>query len=306
MTTNNPSASLGVLDFRTILLNPEHIASAFDSFVKQGSVIHHLSIDDIKIRVHSLATDSPLVSIADGLAKGANLFDTVAYFSLPATSRPAVIVDQNYLLANVPTLASVARAVFIAYFFLLTQARYPGVGTGEQLTQMPSFIVTILGDTRSQAAVKELLATFDITKFNPAWIRNTTFRGMGQEALSRFGLGVAGYRLITVYKHYKIKDGVPQNLVAAVEEMKRIADTPFDWDVHPITRHPDVLSRYGNINKNSSNLILEVFDDATIDIMLHNKALYAKPVAEPSHTNYKSWGEVTKYDFTNPIFPSSA
>lgn len=146
-----------------------------------------------------------------------------------------------------------------------------------------------MGMEEEQHIYVERICSFEPQKFDPAWARFVSFGGFGQEVLSRFGLGVAGYRLFGPFGLYEPKVGLSPALSDAYSFARSLATAPASWDIHPLTRDPNVLAKRGNLNKNLGNLILDVFTEEQIDEMVKTKILYAKPEREPAHRQYLLW-----------------
>ena len=88
----------------------------------------------------------------------------------------------------------------------------------------------------------------------------------------------------------------------AIQVAKSFRLAGFCWDFHPATRNPNVLAKYGNINKNITNLILEAYKPETIKMMVQTKKLAKEPIYDPAYTNYKTWNKDMVYVATSKIF----
>jgi len=161
-----------------------------------------------------------------------------------------------------------------------------------------------MGLDRDQSYYVDMLCSFEPGKFDPKWIRHVRFSSFGQEVLSRFGLGVAGYRMFSPFKIFACREDAPQNIKTAAAFARNVSTHNPTWGIHPITRAPETLSRRGNLNKNLGNLILEAFTTEQIDQMVANKAIFAKPVHDPLHRNYTQWTEGDDISGTLMIFPA--
>ncbi|RKF55905.1 hypothetical protein OnM2_086047 [Erysiphe neolycopersici] len=98
---------------------------------------------------------------------------------------------------------------------------------------------------------------------------------------------------------YQIK---PKYLDTVVSVMRSFKQAGYCWDFHPATRSPDVMSKYRNINKNASNLLLECYKTKTLENLRKIKKLAIMPVFDPSHTEYRTWTIGMTYEATNKIF----
>ena len=159
-----------------------------------------------------------------------------------------------------------------------------------------------MGMTEEQHVYVERLCTFAPQKLNPEWVKFVKFPGFGHESLSRFGLGVAGYRYFSPFKTYAHKPNLEPNLIEAYAFARAVARAPETWDVHPLTRRPDILTSRGNLKKNLGNLILDCFTEDQISEMVANKVIYATPVRQEAHNNYKTWTREDDISGSNQIF----
>lgn len=293
----------GTPNFGKIDINPDEIAKCLQDYVTRGSSIIGVAKEDIDVRLVIIPTGEDKKNLTMLVKGGMKLFDAIAYLSFPESDRPELINDNSRTVDQIPGMMEIAKAVFYCYFFLLTQARYPVSSNTEQKPKVPQFLKGIMQLDQGQETYIDKLCSFEASKFDPRWIKYVKFQGMGQEALSRFGLGVAGYRLFGPFKYYEVKKEIPQNLSAAVSFASSIAKSSPTWDIHPVTRNPSVLAKRGNLNKNLGNLILEVFTDDQISEMVNSKILYKKPEPEPTAKNYVQWNPVDDISGTDKIFP---
>jgi hypothetical protein len=171
----------------------------------------------------------------------------------------------------------------------MTQARYPVSQNEKEKPKIPNFLKTIMGLDQDQHIYVERICSFEPRKFDPKWAMYVQFKGLGQETLSRFGLGVAGYRNFGPFGLYKAKADMSPELAPAFEFARTIATSPSSWNVHPLTRSPDVLTKRGNLNKNLSNLMLHAFTQEQLKEMKDAKIIYKIPEREPTHRNYFQW-----------------
>jgi len=293
---------VGVPDFGLIHINPLETAKAFQSYLDTASKLTGVSLDDIDRSVSSMPSEPSKVTLVDLLSVGMKLFDAVVWLTAGRPTTHPLRIDPAITKESIPSMHDVARAVFYCYFMLVTQARYPVSSNNTERPRIPNFLKTIMGMDKEQHVYVDTICSFEPQKFDPAWARHVRFAGFGQEVMSRFGLGVAGYRLFGPFALYAPKPDMDPSLRPAFEFAKKVATAPSSWDIHPLTRNPNVLTARGNLNKNLGNLILECFADATIDEMVQAKVLYARPTREPSHMRYKTWSETDDISGASAIF----
>lgn len=294
--------TLGVPDFKIIDIDPTEVAKSLQVYVDRGSRLTGVSLDDIRTSVSSLPSDPKTATLVDLLERGMKLFDALVWLTAGRPASHPLTVDATMGEDKIPSLHQVAQAVFYVYFFLLTQARYP-VRTGDQNPpKVPNFLNTVMGLNEPQGHYVSLICSFNPVKFNAKWAEQIKFAGLGQETLSRFGLGVAGYRLFGPFKLYTPKPDLSEDLMRAVTFAQTVSRAKPSWNVHPLTRSPNVLTARGNLNKNLSNLILDVFTDEQIDEMVSAKVLFQRPQREPSQRNYLQWAATDDITGEDVIF----
>jgi hypothetical protein len=295
-------ATTGAPDFKVIHIVPEEVAKCFQAYLDSASKLTGVSIDEIQLGVARLPADLTKATLVDLLECGMLLFDAIVWLTAGRPTSHPLIIDPALKVGDIQPLQTVAKAVFYCYFMLIVQARYPASSRSSDKPVIPNFLRTIMGMDKDQHTYVEAICSFEPQKFDPKWVRFVSFKGFGQEVLSRFGLGVAGYRYFSPFALYSPKPGVPQNLLDAVQFAKTVATTGASWDIHPLTRDPTVLTKRGNLNKNLSNLILDVFSDKDIEEMATAKVIFAKPKREPTHRNYTQWAINDDISGTSRIF----
>jgi len=302
MAFQSTPAVTGVPNFELIHIDPIETAKAFQVYLDTASKLTGVSINDITRTVISMPANPESVTLVGLLEKGMRLFDAVVWLTAGRPKSHPLIEDPAMKKESIPSMHDVARSVFYCYFMLVTQARYPVSRAIKEKPKIPNFLKTIMGMDKDQNVYVEQICTFEPQKFDAQWARHVSFDGFGQEVMSRFGLGVAGYRMFGPFALYKLKDGVDESLLPAVNFARKIAKAKSSWNVHPLTRNPNVLTARGNLNKNLGNLILDCFTDEQIAEMVDAKVIFGKPVREAAHRNYLQWTEVDDITGTAAIF----
>jgi len=293
---------LGVPNFQIVDIDPEEVAKALQNYLERGSRLTGVSLDDISTTVSALPPSVSKVSLVELLELGMKLFDAIVWLSAGRPSTHQLQADPTITKDKIPSMHEIARSVFYVYFFLVTQARYPAGSKNTEKPRVANFLKVIMGMDDEQSVYVDRICSFEPQKFDPSWAKFVNFRSFGQESLSRFGLGVAGYRLFGPFKLYQPKEGISAELMSAVSFAQNVAGAPASWDIHPLTRSANILTRRGNLNKNLGNLVLDVFTDEQIDEMVNAKILYAKPQREPTHRNYLKWAAQDDITGSSHIF----
>lgn len=292
----------GVPDFKIVDIDPQEIAKALQAYLERGSKLTGVSLDDIKTSLAKSIVDPKKATLLDLIQAGMKIFDALVWLTAGRPTSHPLTVDSGMSAKDIPSLHNVARAVFYNYFFILTQARYPVKSSSLVEPKTPNFLTGLLGMSEKQSYYVEMVCSFEPEKFDKSWVKYVNFSGLGQETISRFGLGLAGYRLFGPFKLYKPEKQYDTDLEPAVAFAQKIASSAPTWDIHPATREPGVLTKRGNLNKNLANLILEVFTDEQIDEMVKTKVLFQKPTRDPTSRNFRQWNAADDISGNSYIF----
>jgi hypothetical protein len=303
------------ISFGTLDIDPAGFAQVLQKYVHEGSKRHRLSKDDIhvyanitedfegkeKIEIQRFSTKEVAKTLKGLLAAGAKFMDAVFWLAIPEAERPepeehpAAHAGHKQTFSVYNNHQDIARCMFFYFFYILTRARAPVINTGSAAQPVPQFLNKVLGISKGENEVADYLASFSLENIDPSWVRYIDLGGLSQESLNRFGLGVAGYRLAAPFKMV-VPDGPDvTKYKIAIDIATSIAKSPADWDFHPSTRTADVLTLYGNINKNLSNLILRVYKKETIEEMVKVRILFAYPTFDAGHRNFERWSADMSY-----------
>lgn len=294
--------ALGVPDFKIVDIDVQAVANALQGYLARGSKLTGVSLDDIKTALPGAVRDPSKATLVELLNAGMKIFDALVWLSAGRPASHPITQDSGATTAEITSLHEVARAVFYNYFFILTQARYPVTSQTVEKPKVPNFLAVIMGMAEDQGVYVSRVCSFEPQKFDMRWVQSVKFTGMGQETVSRFGLGVAGYRLFGPFKLYVPEQPVPVYLQQAYAFARKIAMAEPTWDIHPATRDATVLTKRGNLNKNLGNLILEIYTEDQIQEMVSTKILYKKPEKEASARNYLTWSSDDDISGSNGIF----
>ncbi|KAJ5426130.1 hypothetical protein N7465_001200 [Penicillium sp. CMV-2018d] len=325
------ASEIAVLNTNIVQQRPEQIAKFLQPFVEQGSKLHVLKKEDV-IVFYNPKGDSPDLEKAPEnskedeyvakshsglLAAGAKFFDAAIYLSLPEGDRPTPhkhpVPSGGRGTQKIPqynNLRKITKSILAIYFYIMIRGHPPTLSGDYKDQPMPKFISTVLGITKNKTQISEYVASFPLQHLDPAWwVKYIKLQEIGHEAMSKFGPGVAGYGLASIFNTYEpdkykgeqAKDK-PIWLDSAICVAKSFRDAGLCWDFHPATRNPNILTKYGNVNKNITNLILDSYSPKTINELMENRKLPMQLIRDPLHSEYKSWTVDKKYVATSPIF----
>lgn len=297
------TATLGVPDFGVIDIDPEQTAIAFQAYLNAASKLTGVAITQISRRVSKVPQNPDTVTLVDLLKAGMKLFDAVVWLHAGRPKDHPLQADPTITPEAIPSLQDVSKALFFAYFMLLTQARYPVSRLAKDKPAVPNFLRSIMGLDQPQEYYVEMICSFEPQLFDATWVKFITFRSFGQQAVSRFGLGVAGYRLFSPFGAYDPKPDMDPSLRPAFDFARAVSKAKMSWNIHPLTRDPNILTARGNLNKNLGNLILDCFTAEQIQEMTASRMLFRVPDRDANHKNYKTWTAQDDITGTNYIFP---
>lgn len=294
--------------FDSISINIEHVAKVLQAYIIEGSKTCKVSAEDLSVYAPE-GVNSTNATVSELMKGGTKIFDAIYYCSLPLSDRrePAAALPADSIL----TVDKVADALFFCFFMLLTQARPPAPGV-----QVGNFLKGIMGAEHPPEYYANAICSFNLSHVDHRWIRHINMNGMSQEAIARFSLGVAGYRLLTATfftssnavfaSTLNVTEAEFNTLKSlAAENAKRLqslCEKGASWELHPTTRSPVVLSRFKSLNKAISDMLCFLFNDATLKIMVDQKVIFSRPQPNAANRNWRSWNDSSFMMDLTPIF----
>ncbi|POS85298.1 hypothetical protein EPUL_002789 [Erysiphe pulchra] len=306
-------------DLKIIQIDNKYLAKKISKFIAVGSTVHKLTSDELTIvanmkgkyinKEEKLIHNNGGMTVPDTvtglMANGTKFLDAIIYLDLEPNRRPKPSPsdmhgndDEELKIPTYDDLSKLITYIFVVFFYVLIRAHVPSKNKDNKGQPMPKFITLFLGVTDPIADIHA-----------PA-------RNISQEAINSIGLGVAGYRLVSVFNILKpdlyceapVPSGKvdikkkPNYIDTAVSVARSFVTAGHCWDFHPATRNPNIITKYGNINKNASNLLTECYTKDTLLSLVKIKKLALVPQFDPSHTNFRLWDETMVYKATKPIF----
>jgi len=298
------------VNFTGVILDPEFVASIFQAIVAHGSQDSVIPLSDITIFMEK-GSRHPY-SLEKMLAVGNRIGDAIVYLQVfvednidgdlsdPETGkRWDKMITHNMEEVDLVILGPdlVAKLVAVHAFYAMTRASPP-------CNPIPKFIKDTLGVDFTVEQMCDLFTSTNPANFNLGWIRHIKWSSIGQKALSRFGLGLAGSRALSPFLVFKPKPGSSTIVIRACAAAEQLARDAASWDFHPVTRNPIIISTLGNVNKNALNLMLEAFTEAEIRSLKGNAiSKQSACVHEPGYDQWKSWTvDIVKGLPRTPIF----
>lgn len=117
----------------------------------------------------------------------------------PSTLELQTAENETIEVPTYDVLTKLTTYLFIVYFFNLIRDHPPSDNIAYTNQPMPKFISTVMGCKDSIFEITDYLASFDLMKLNPLWVKFIPTKHTSQEAVNRLGLRVAGYRLVSIF-----------------------------------------------------------------------------------------------------------
>jgi hypothetical protein len=302
INNNEVQGLIGAFANQPILVNPEIIARFVQQFVTTGSKRSVVTVDDLEIIAPNTFAANSFSTLKEAIDNGTKFFDAVYYFSLAPANRPAITKLDEIETEKYTSTQELSLALFCLYFWLLTRGNVPTITNGQQNQPTPNFLTSILAAPQNQALFLNRLASFDLMKIDHRWIKYIDSTPLGQEAKNRFGLGVAGYRLLDALVNNQPDNNPDQDVLNAIQSLRILYQKGPLWDVHPITRTATFLTIVKSLNKNLDNLISLAFTANKIDQMVTSKRLFRAPTYDNKYEEWKTWNDQTFAQFDDQIF----
>lgn len=294
---------LGNFEFNYISFNAEHLGNALNEFVTQGSKKGSISIDNLNIIRREGEENVPFLTVQEAVENGTRLFDALAYFSLPEDRRPRVLIRELEAGDEDPKLADISEAVFYIFMWILIRGTAPKNTETDEPIPVPKFLTAVMQLREEPYEYVQKIASFDLSKMDPQWIKYIKVNNLGREAQNRLALGIAGYRLPAALSIMQFREDADPEDVRAANAVIRFVRNGLTWDCCAVTRSQRFLERVRNFNANVGNLIIRCAQRDTIDRFVRQKILFTAPEYQDRFQEYRTWTNETFAEFTDYIFP---
>lgn len=291
--------SLGGFASLAISLDLHDLGGSINELIQDVGQLEMVTKGDL--HVHGTAEGVAPTDVKEALKCGTKFFDAVYYFAMDPAVRPTVSAP----LAGLETLDNIivktkTRLLWTALFLML-RGSYPE-STGQiRGKDIPSFLVSICAMDESPAATADGLASFQLKKINPSWIKSITWNTLAQPIRQRLALGLAGYRQLGPFRIYPCRADVDPEVKSAYDWVKLVLTKPADYDILSCTRSPALISRMGAWNKALGNLMLLCFTKEQLDEMVANKIIFSFPVRDPRADTWRNWSTGGGLALESPI-----
>lgn len=287
--------------FRGLNLDVGSLGRVLETFVQQGSKRYRVTAGDIQLYCkpdEDPATITQNQTLEWFAERGNAIFDVLIFKSM-ASTEGVVKMPHNVDTWGDNDQLSVeewAQAVFFQYFMILVRGSPSDSDSAVVGTSVPAILRNILSLDKTPKDYMDRCSTFNLNKVDSAWVKSIDITGLGVEVKNRLGLGVAGYRMFGPFKFLPKPPICDDNhadsqpwAVQTYEVVMSFINAGASWDVHPATRDPQMLARYGPLNANLGNFMIDIFPRASLTAMKDARVIYEVPVRNPAVTNYRTW-----------------
>jgi hypothetical protein len=269
-------------------------------FIGEPSKIQYVSPGDITIVVRDI--NNVPQTVRELMDEGTSFFEAIYYVAAEVKTGVRVVRNDNDDFNALEFVTSQKVDVFCAYLLLMIRANWPSRDGNQALQALPRFLTTLIELQGTEAELAGRLAGFNLNKIPKKWIRLIPTANMAQEVQQRLGLGLAGYRQLSVFKLFTTKPDISPVAAAAVAWVRQIANEPMDREIHPATRSPALINAAGPFAENLYVLIFHSFSAADQAAMVTFRFLPRAPADNPRFINWKGWGNLPQFPLASPIF----
>merc|ERR1711907_285105 len=192
-----------------IKLDAEALGLALSNLVLIGSSPHLLMKAQMVVYMpESMHVDDPQVTFRFLFDHGTDIITALTFLvdnnRGSFTRHEPVDRPENY------TQKVIGEAVFVSYFYLLTQNKTPlEVGNGYQA----KLFENTLRRSLSNEEADKLMFREGLSYIDPSWIKYVKYDSLSSIARNRLALGTAGYRWISVFRLVEPKAGAPEDII---------------------------------------------------------------------------------------------
>lgn len=289
-------------NFSTIIQDSTLFVNAIGTFFCRGSIKNNVSVSDLLIVSDQDTIPSEFRDIIEALAHGTRLFDALYYFSLPKGQRPVISAAMRNDIPSSRQHDVIARAVFFQMFMVLTRGSPSMSDTSSAEGMVPKFLSSTMSLSDTPKNYASLICSFDLGLVDFRFIKQIDFSKLSAISRNRLSLGVAGYRNIAPFALFSPRSDASEDAKNAHEVVAKLARSPADWSIHPVTRSDAVTAYYGALNSTLCDLMVACFSKDQLTTMLNNKMIYSMPRSNPRATRWHGWTIGTMPHLREPIF----
>jgi hypothetical protein len=288
-------SGLDGIESRLIQIDSESLGAILRDYVIQGSGRNVLLATDVVIRLPSIAAEGDDVPILELLESGTSLFAALIYVNSDDRANFRYEAAKDW--TGIWTAESVAKMLFAAYFYILTQNRAINLVVTEA-----NFMRTTIGMAADKTEIGIRLFESGFEKIPHDWVRSIRIRDLQPESRNRLGLGIAGYRLLQAFQSIEHVAEAPADAVSAWGAIRASVNRGYFYGFDAHFRNERFIQRFVSLNKVLNDLLARWGDPEQVAAAVDRKILAVRPTMDLRYRVYNRLTEANFREFeTDPI-----
>jgi hypothetical protein len=253
-----------------------------------------LHLTDLKFMAGKKFTMNSSTPFTDVFDKKVPVLDFVVARSLIETGKCTTVefILSKEINSMVFDTVWVSRSVILyAFNFLVRNKVY-----FEDTDKLPAFCEKVfkIPDVK---IYRRLVTLNDLTKISHDWIRLLDWSKFNEAVKMRLGMGIAGYRVMKIFKEYECMEGIKVELREVFQIVKDKAKEGIKLEYHPYWNTNKTL----NLTKNLNQLMLEVFNPEDLSNAKKSGLIFEIPIPDDTINSYKYWTVETLNYLKTPL-----
>lgn len=276
---------------------------ALSDFLQTANYDAAMLKTELKLHVRQLPKDIANVSVTELVMAGMPVLDAIYW---KGSHRKLDLVQDNSIpVLSTETLEKIAKGLFLCRLFLLVYGRYPRAKGKETEKKVTEFVRNVF-NIEDIGSYEKLLASFPIDRLDPIWIRRVSFNGLDKVVLTELGLRVFGFQMLAPFAKYECKNDAPSNIISSFATAVQLSQAPPDWALYCHTRDAIKAWKYGDLNANLGNLMLDCLTTTQLEEMVEKRLISRLPSRCSKSSEYLNWVYDEQCVTSNPIFPETS
>lgn len=122
----SPASAINLSAISHIALSPSEVGQTLQGLLNYGSNrASGVTLDDISVKVNMIPRHTDTPGLKDLLNCGMKFFDAIYWLNAPTPGYRPLVVDRAITADKIPSLHTVAQAIFDVYAVLLKEGKYP-------------------------------------------------------------------------------------------------------------------------------------------------------------------------------------
>jgi hypothetical protein len=264
---------------KSLTLDPKYMGHGITDVLRNYGDADKVQIADLTIYWKDDTSKPP--HMLSAMQWGTKFWDAFIYFGLPVAERP----NPRKGTKTKHSRSAIVRdnCVHIAWMamFLMTRGAYP-TSSGKKIGQdVPHIIAKTMGMNCTPRELMMHLASFDLRKVDPAWVRFVDWSVLPKTLRNRLKMGIAGYRMPGAIKCLAAPSSKSDDAQKNYRWIVDLLDRDPLWAVFPPTRDDSGVNYFKDFNYECAAFIWAWYTPAQINVMVREHVLFAVPPKKP-------------------------